>query len=420
MKFPSSGSRTVSHASDPNIETSRAYHGWRVVAVCFVMALFGWGFGFYGHAIFLAELHRLRGWPTSLIASASTVYYLCGALLVAFVADAIERAGPRAFVLGGIASMAGAAVLITVVTEPWQLYAAYLLMAFGWAAMGLGSITNLIGLWFRTKRGLAISLALNGASCGGIVLAPLLVFLTERLGFVQAMWIATAAMVAVLLPLVLLVMRRPPVDLPAPGAPAAAAPIRKAQALRSFAFWSVAGPFALALTAQVGFIVHQIAYLSPMLGREPTAVAVAITTTMAVVGRVGLGAIIDRLDQRMTSAAAFLSQAAALAAMTFTTEPWVLYAACAVFGFSVGNLITFPALIVQREFPAASFGTLIALVTATTQLTYAFGPGLLGLVRDATGSYAAALYVCVGFDLAAAAFVLVRPRELHSALPPAT
>jgi cyanate permease len=98
----------------------------------------------------------------------------------------------------------------------------------------------------------------------------------------------------------------------------------------------------------------------------------------------------------------------------------VLYAACAVFGFSVGNLITFPALIVQREFPAASFGTLIALVTATTQLTYAFGPGLLGLVRDATGSYAAALYVCVAFYLAAAAFVLVRPRELRSAPPPAT
>ena len=36
---------------------------------------------------------------------------------------------------------------------------------------------------------------------------------------------------------------------------------------RSPAFWSVAAPFALALTAQVGFLVHQIAALEPVLGR---------------------------------------------------------------------------------------------------------------------------------------------------------
>ena len=34
---------------------------------------------------------------------------------------------------------------------------------------------------------------------------------------------------------------------------------------------------------------------------------------------------------------------------------------------------------------------LIGLSTGISQFTYAFGPGLLGLVRDATGSYGAAL-----------------------------
>ena len=38
-------------------------------------------------------------------------------------------------------------------------------------------------------------------------------------------------------------------------------------ALRSAKFWSVAAPIALALTAQVGFLVHQIAILEPVLGR---------------------------------------------------------------------------------------------------------------------------------------------------------
>ena len=48
----------------------------------------------------------------------------------------------------------------------------------------------------------------------------------------------------------------------------------------------------------------------------------------------------------------------------------VLIAACALFGFSVGNLITLPSLIVQREFDPRSFGVLISLITAINQITY--------------------------------------------------
>lgn len=398
-------------SNNSNDEATRGYHGWKIVVVCFLMALFGWGFGFYGHAVYLAEIQRMRGWPASIIASATTLYYLCGAILVVFTADLVRRLGPKAMVLGGIACMATAAFLITIVDAIWQLYAAYLLMAIGWASLGLGSITNILGLWFRTKRGMAISLALNGASCGGIILAPILVLLSARVGFVYAMWIAIAAMLLILVPLVLFWLRAPEIEPPKPGAVAEIA-MTKAEALRSFAFWSVAGPFALALVAQVGFIVHQVAYLTPALGRDGVAVSVAITTTMAVIGRVGLGTIIDKLDQRRASAISFTTQGRALAAMTLTNEPLVLYLCCAVFGFSVGNLITFPALIVQREFPAAAFGTVIALVTATTQFIYAFGPGLLGLVRDASGSYAAAVYVFVAFFFAAAVLVLMRPRTV--------
>ncbi|BAT60867.1 major Facilitator Superfamily protein [Variibacter gotjawalensis] len=398
-------------SNSTNDETARGYHGWKIVVVCFLMALFGWGFGFYGHAVYLAEIQRLRGWPASIIASATTLYYLCGAILVVFTADLVRRLGPKAMVLGGIACMATAAFLITIVDAIWELYAAYLLMAIGWASLGLGSITNILGLWFRTKRGMAISLALNGASCGGIILAPILVLLSARVGFVYAMWIAIAAMLLILVPLVLFWLRAPEIEPPKPGV-APEVVMTKAEALRSFAFWSVAGPFALALVAQVGFIVHQVAYLTPALGRDGVAVSVAITTTMAVIGRVGLGTIIDKLDQRRASAISFTTQGLALAAMTLTNEPLVLYLCCAVFGFSVGNLITFPALIVQREFPAAAFGTVIALVTATTQFIYAFGPGLLGLVRDASGSYAAAVYVCVAFFFAAAVLVLMRPRTV--------
>lgn len=41
-------------------ESSIRYSGWRVVAVCFAMAVVCWGFGFYGHAFYLAELRRVQ------------------------------------------------------------------------------------------------------------------------------------------------------------------------------------------------------------------------------------------------------------------------------------------------------------------------------------------------------------------------
>ena len=169
----------------PLDETSARYEGWRIVVVCFLVATFGWGLGFYGQSVYVAELHRLRGWPASLISSGTTFFYLFGALLVAFVSEAIKAIGPRNCLLAGIFAMAAAAVLIGRVTEPWQLYAANALLAFGWAGTSLGIITNTLGLWFDNKRGMAISLALNGASFGGIIGVPLLVAAIGSFGFLR-------------------------------------------------------------------------------------------------------------------------------------------------------------------------------------------------------------------------------------------
>src|SRR5436189_159361 len=66
-------------------ETSATYEGWRIVAVCFLVATFGWAFGFYGQSVYLAELNRLHGWPASLVSAATTFFYLFGAVLVLMI-----------------------------------------------------------------------------------------------------------------------------------------------------------------------------------------------------------------------------------------------------------------------------------------------------------------------------------------------
>ncbi|MFM9846199.1 MAG: MFS transporter [Hyphomicrobiaceae bacterium] len=397
-------------------ELSYRYRGWRVVAGCFLMATFGWGLGFYGHSVYLAELTRLHGWPAGAISTASTLYYLVSALLVVFVSDAIRRFGPQPMVLVGIASFAISATAIGCATSKAHIFAAYLVMSIGWATLTLAAITNILGLWFQEKRGLAISFALNGASMGGIIGTPLLIWLTNLYGFRTAMAIAAAATIVVLLPVAMVWMERPPAKAVASADPeahpeTAASLLKRRDLLASPHFWTVAAPFCLGLLAQVGFIVHQIAFLEPALGRHGAGLAVAVTTIMAVVGRVGLGLIIDRLDQRQLTAISLVTQAVALLVMTLAASPWLLYVCCATFGFSVGNLITLPALIIQREYDSASFGMLTALVVAVVQIAYSFGPGLLGILRDLTGSYAVPLYVCMALELAGAVVVMLRLRR---------
>lgn len=402
---------TTPHAASAIDETSFKYSGWRVVGVCFLVATFAWGAGFYGQGVYLAELHRLHGWPASQISTATTCYYLFSSILVAFVSEAIRVLGPRLLLMSGIACMAAGAALVGQATSPWQLYAVYAVFAFGWAGTSVAAINNTLGMWFDKRRGMAISLALNGASCGGVIGVPLLVAAIGRYGFSSTMLIAALVIVVTAIPVIVVWVGHPPKHAVIASASAStalsAAQIRSA-AFSSLTFWTIVVPFALVLVSQVAFIVHQISFFDPIMGRERASIAVSLMTAMAVVGRVGLGTVIDRLDQRKASAASFASQAMALLVMINTHNEYALFAASAVFGFSVGNAITLPSLIVQREFSAASFGVLVSLVTAICQFTYAFGPGLIGLLRDVFGSYTVPFYVCAAFELIAAAVVLIR------------
>ena len=387
-------------------ESSPRYFGWRVVAACFLMAVACWGFGLYGHGVYLAELTRLYGWPPSVIAGASTATYLLNGCLVVFTQDALTRLGARRLVLFGVAALALAIVLLALAHEPSQVYAAYLVMSFAWLGLGLVTIPTLVTQWFSRKRGLAISLALSGASFGGIVVAPSLVLLIGHVGFPAAMLTAAAVTVAILTPAVVLWV--PPGAIVTAAATSEAPALRRRDALASLRFWTVSGPFALALTAQVAFIVHQIAFMEPLAGRAQAALSVSVMTVMAVVGRLTLGLVVDRSDPRIVAAISLASQAVALFAMTRTTDAAALTIACAAYGFSVGNIITLPALIIQREFQSSTFGVVLGLSTAIGTFAGALGPGLIGLIRAATGDYGAALLLCATLEAAAGALVLAR------------
>jgi predicted MFS family arabinose efflux permease len=397
---------TLAHGGPERSEFSR---GGPAILACFCVAVFSWGFGFYGQAVFLGELHRMHGWPVATIGAATTVYYLGGAFLLPFVAATLDRAGPRLFLTGGVALLGLGAAGFCAASRPWQLFAAGLVKAAGWAASSGPAIATTLALWFDRRRGFAISLALNGASASGFTVAPLLVHFSQTIGLTRAVMAGVLLGWLILVPVLMWGTRS------APSARQAIAERPRdrggrAQAIRTWRFWSVALPFALATAAQVGFIVHMVALLVPMLGVAGTSAAVITSSLAAMVGRLALGAAIDRLPRRGASAICFLSQACGLGLLlAFPREMAAVYAGIVLFGLSVGNMITLPAVIVHAEFDAASFGLIVGLSGAIVQFTLAMAPGALGLLHDVTGGYGAVLLVCIALQVLAAGFVMIRP-----------
>lgn len=66
---------------------------WWVARYAFLLALFAWGIGFYGPAVFLQVLHAERGWSISVVSGAISLHFLCGAAVVWWLPELHRRWG---------------------------------------------------------------------------------------------------------------------------------------------------------------------------------------------------------------------------------------------------------------------------------------------------------------------------------------
>jgi MFS family permease len=350
-----------------------------------------------------------------------TLYYVAGALLTAASGDLFARFGPRVVVTAASLAMAGAVAALGVVTRPWQLYPVFLVMSVGWGAMSGAAINVVLAPWFVRRRGLAVSVAFNGATLGGVVVAPTLLVLIDAVGLSSALSLAAFVSFVVLVGVAAMLRRRGPHELglgpdgdprdpDVSEPPARGGRRRRAEALRTWRFWSVSAPFALGLAAQVGVLTHLVALAAPALGTGGAARAVGTTTAAALAGRLAAGLASDRLNRRGVAAATLIVQMSGLVLLAWAGSPAAIYGGCVLFGLGVGNLTTLPGLILAVEWPRDQFSPLVALVVGINQLTFAFGPSLVGFVRDHSATYAPALAACVTLQAVAAALVLLGPK----------
>lgn len=386
----------MSYSGSP---TSSDFYGWRVVAGAFVVAVFGWGLGFYGPPVYLHAVREARGWSIALTSTAVTVHYLCGALVVANLPKLYRRFGLANVTRAGSLSLSLGLVGWAVADLPWQLFAATLLTGCGWVTLGAAAINAIVAPWFIHHRPKALSTAYNGASVGGIVFSPLWVALIEWLGFAKATMLVGIITVVVIWWLATMVVSRTPEQLgqypdgevEAPASvttPAAGVPALPGHMLwQNRQFQMLAAGMALGLFAQIGLLAHLFSLIVPALGTAWAGIVAGLATASAIVGRTTFGWLMPAgADRRLWAAMSYTIQIVGIGALMLSglQSPVMILVGVMLFGFGIGNATSFPPLIAQVEFAKEDAMRVVPLIVAMAQATYAFAPAVFGLIREAS------------------------------------
>jgi MFS family permease len=396
------------------------FHGWRVVAACFVIATVAWALGTFGASVYLQAVTRAHGWPIADVAFAITLFYLVSALVQRSVGRGIDRWGPRPVLLLGTVSMALGVAGIGQIAARWQLYPCFVLIGLGWATLSTTGIAATVAPWFERHQGRSVTLAIMGASVGAIVGVPALLFVIGHLGLTDGLAVAGVGAAAILLPLIgrVLRFRRPEeIGLQRDGgairAEAMAVPVAPpiaTSANRPVLLWSAAAAFAFGLAMQIGFITHHVTLAEPLLGTAGAGLLVSATGGSAFIGRLILARIVDGVAVRRLACLVMIAQAAALLSLSLWPTVPVLIGASLVYGYGIGHITTLGPIVVRREFGAAAFGATYGTAASVIQLTSAFGPAAIGVLRDSFGGYRPGLAIAAAVTLTACAILFAGGR----------
>jgi MFS family permease len=430
---------TSSDSPKPSSRLARlpVFYGWIIVTAAFVTMAIGVNARTAFSLLFPPILDEF-GWDRGVVAGVFSFGFLVSAFISPFAGRLLDLHGPRMVVETGAVLLALGMALATVAREPWQLYLTLgVLVGAGGNFLGYGVQSQFIPNWFVRRRGLAIGLAFSGVGVGSIVLLPWLQVLIARDGWRSACWALAIIVIVVLVPLNLLLRRRPEeIGLLPDGAAAADAPAAGtrasnvvdpawtatvwtlARALRTARFWWICLGYFCALYAWYAVQVHQTKYLIE-IGVSPleAAWALGLVSLVGVPGGIIFGHVSDRIGREWVwtfGSAGFAICMMALIALQAGPTPWLVYTMVIAQGFLGYSLTSVLGPIVAEIFEGPHFGTIFGTVMFAAVTGGAVGPWVTGVLHDHAGNYNAAFWIAMALCfVSAAAIWMAAPRKVR-------
>ncbi len=385
------------------------FFGSKVVAATFVMAMFGWGIGFYGPPIFLYAVLQRTDWSVSLCSAAVTLHFLAGTLVIVNLPRLYKRFGLASVTVSGATVLACGVYGWAMADQPYQLFIAALLSGLGWVTMGAAAVNAAIAPWFVSKRPAALAMAYNGASIGGVIFSSAWVYLINQLGFDQAaLWVGGVSISVIgVLSFKVFALRPEHLGQSADGADQAPAETINLATSPPTSLWrnrqfvTLAAGMSLGLFAQIGLITHLFLVLAQYFTEQQAGMAMGLATASAIVGRTLVGWLMPVHANRRTVACLSygIQLLGCIVMLGVGLWPNLIWLGVILFGAGIGNATSLPPLIAQAEFPSQHTQRVVALIVATAQGCYAFAPAIFGVVKSLGDTANSAVLI---FTLAAA------------------
>ena len=154
--------------------------------------------------------------------------------------------------------------------------------------------------------------------------------------------------------------------------------------------------------------VHIVAYCADLgYGVARGAEMLALMLLGGVVSRVASGFIADRIGAVRTLLIGSVLQGLSLLLYIPFDGLASLYVVSAVFGLSQGGIVPSYALIVREYMPAHEAGRRVGIVIMATILGMALGGWMSGWIYDLTGSYAAAFFNGIAWNILNVSVMLI-------------
>ncbi|MDP6623194.1 MAG: MFS transporter, partial [Alphaproteobacteria bacterium] len=287
----------------------------------------------FSYALFFKAFEVEYGWSRTLLSSCTSFAFVVMGVLGFFGGQLNDRYGPR-LVLAVAGALCGMGyVLLSQVTEPWQLFVIFgLFIGVGLATHDVVTLST-IARHFRQRRGIMTGVVKVGTAAGQITVPPVAAFLIAIYDWRLALTILGIAGV-VLLVFAGLMMQNPAAG-EKTGTPTEADGWRIQEARRSLIFWMFCAIqfsfFTTLTTIPLHIVVHGMD-----LGMTPALAATLLSVMGAasVAGRLTVGALVDRLGGRRALLLCLVPLIASLFAFLAIASPWLLFVAVGVYGIA--------------------------------------------------------------------------------------
>ena len=258
-------------------------------------------------------------------------------------------------------------------------------------------------MWFTRKRGIALAICMSGNYLAGAVWPPVIQHFVQALGWRQTYIGIGIFCVVTMLPLALLLRRRPPAAVVGVAAPVS----RHSRVSERPLGLSPATLQVLLCIAGVSCCVamsmpqvHIVAYCGDLgFGAARGAEMLSLMLGMGVASRLLSGWISDHIGGLRTLLLGSVLQGIALLLFLPFDGLVPLYVVSGMFGLFQGGIVPSYALIVREYFTPQQAGARVGTVLMATLFGMALGGWMSGLIFDWTGSYKAAFVNGIAFNL---------------------